>query len=317
VTNTPFKDEVAIQISLFGGNPVEVKRAVAKRRLAGIHLSEPLANPTLRALSLGLGLQSVTLAFMSARGDLPMLDAAIFADTGHEKRATYEYLDYLRTNVPFPIAVVRRPGASLGEHAIANVALPKDGRHQLPLHTVDSDGTVGMLPKQCNSDWKKRVVHREIIRMLHEAGWSSRVLPREPVIEEWLGMTLDELNRLGPSERPFIHHRYPLVEDNLRYKRPNCTTWLLDRGYRIPPRSACIFCPFQRNDEWRDMRDNHPDDFSDAIDFDAAIRVPYVGFDGSAYLHRDRVALVDADLSTPEDHGQESVFGCGDGICGT
>jgi hypothetical protein len=38
----------------------------------------------MRILSLGAGVQSSTLALMIARGDLPMVDCAIFADTGAE-----------------------------------------------------------------------------------------------------------------------------------------------------------------------------------------------------------------------------------------
>jgi hypothetical protein len=308
----------AIQATIFGdGNPVAEKGARLKKRLATIQFSEPLAEPMLRVLSLGMGLQSVTLAFMSARGELPMLDAAIFADTGGEKRATYQYLEYLRERVPFPVHVVRREGPSLGEHALANVGLSKNGRQQLPLHTTAPDGSKGMLPKQCNSDWKKRVVHREIIRMVR-GRTEEHQLPKVPVVEEWLGMTRDELERLSTSERAFIHHRYPLVEEPLRYVREQCGTWLDDRQICRPPRSACIYCPFQRSDEWRDMRDNHPIDFADACDFDDATRVPHLGFEGQAFVHSQRVPLRDADLSTQEDHGQESIyFGCGEGICGT
>lgn len=65
------------------------------------------------------------------------------------------------------------------------------------------------------------------------------------------------------------------------------------------------------------MRDNHPLDFTDACNFDNATRVPHLGFDGVAFIHHQRVPLRDADLSTQGDHGQGSMFGCGDGICGT
>lgn len=306
------------QVSLFGADEtIEDRRARVKKRLQSVVLSEPLVTPMLRVLSLGMGLQSVTLAFMSASGDLPMLDAAIFADTGHEKRATYEYLDYLRPLLPFPISVVRREGPDLGEHALANVDLPKDGRQQLPFYTLAPDGEKGMLPKQCNSDWKKRVVHREIARMIREQTGVGH-LPAEPVVEEWLGMTSDELSRLSVSEKRYIHHRYPLVEEPFCFKRAQCETWLIEGGFRTPPRSACIFCPFQRNDEWRDMRDDHPLDFAEACDFDDETRVPYIGFEGQSFVHRSRVPLRKADLSTPEDYGQSAIyFGCGDGICGT
>jgi hypothetical protein len=38
----------------------------------------------MRVLSLGWGVQSFTLAAMSALGDLPLLDYAVHADTGYE-----------------------------------------------------------------------------------------------------------------------------------------------------------------------------------------------------------------------------------------
>lgn len=304
------------QVNVFGGSDdIAEKITAVKKRLAGLVLSTPLETPMLRVLSLGLGLQSVTLAFMSARGDLPMLDVAIFSDTGEEKRATYEYLDYLRERVPFPIHVVRADRPSLGDHARENVSLPLSGRPQLPLHTLSPDGSKGMLPKQCNSDWKKRVVHREIARMIQDR--TGVRPPRHPVVEEWLGMSDDELERISVSEKSYIHHRYPLVEHTLRFKRHHCTKYLLERQILLPPRSACKFCPFQRNDEWRDMRDNHPLDFADACDFDDAIRVPYRGFEGHAFVHSQRVPLRKVNFSTPEDYGQGSVFGCGDGVCGT
>jgi hypothetical protein len=47
---------------------------------------------TMRLLSLGAGVQSTTLLLMSVYGDLPKLDAAIFADTGWEPKRVYEHL---------------------------------------------------------------------------------------------------------------------------------------------------------------------------------------------------------------------------------
>ena len=53
-------------------------------------------------LSLGAGVQSTVVAFMSARGELPPLTAAIFADTGWEPSAIYRHLDWMETQLPFP-----------------------------------------------------------------------------------------------------------------------------------------------------------------------------------------------------------------------
>jgi hypothetical protein len=45
-----------------------------------------LADPTIRLLSLGAGVQSTVLALMAASGELLGLDGAVFADTGWEPR---------------------------------------------------------------------------------------------------------------------------------------------------------------------------------------------------------------------------------------
>src|ERR1051326_7974582 len=64
-----------------------------------------MANPALRIISLGAGVQSTTMLLMGLRGefdDVP--DAAIFADTGWEPEAVYAHLDWLEREVaPFPI----------------------------------------------------------------------------------------------------------------------------------------------------------------------------------------------------------------------
>src|SRR5688572_32281679 len=46
-------------------------------------------------LSLGAGVQSTALALLAARGELPLPEAAIFADTGWESAVTYAHLDWL------------------------------------------------------------------------------------------------------------------------------------------------------------------------------------------------------------------------------
>lgn len=48
----------------------------------------------MRILSWGRGVQSTTLAALSALGKLPPLDAVLHADTGWERAATYEVGDW-------------------------------------------------------------------------------------------------------------------------------------------------------------------------------------------------------------------------------
>ena len=57
----------------------------------------------LRILSLGAGVQSSTLALMIEKGEVPMVDAAIFSDTFGEPKAVYEWLEWLKKQLSFPI----------------------------------------------------------------------------------------------------------------------------------------------------------------------------------------------------------------------
>lgn len=58
-----------------------------------------------RVLSLGAGVQSTTIAIMSAEGILPKLDFAIFADTGAEPQEVYDHLDRLEREVLVPAGI--------------------------------------------------------------------------------------------------------------------------------------------------------------------------------------------------------------------
>lgn len=62
----------------------------------------------MNVLSLGAGIESSAIALMADKGLFSQkLDAIIFANTGFEKRETYEYVKYLKKqikNTPFHVA---------------------------------------------------------------------------------------------------------------------------------------------------------------------------------------------------------------------
>ena len=51
----------------------------------------------LRVLSLGAGVQSSALALMIQKGEVPMVDCAIFSDVGAEPKNVYDWLKYLKS----------------------------------------------------------------------------------------------------------------------------------------------------------------------------------------------------------------------------
>lgn len=139
---------------------------------------------------------------------------------------------------------------------------------------------------------------------------------------------------------PWRHHVYPLLNEiwtpsrkiiteqflPRREQRQDCGTWL-QRNVpgRIFHRSACIGCPFRSNAEWRWMRDNRPDEFEDACQFDEAQRQADLDGQGrrgllvgQSFVHRQLVPLRMADLNGIGEKGG----GCGtlydgqDGLCG-
>lgn len=270
-----------------------------------------MSGPRLRVLSLGAGLQSSVTALMSARGELPLLDCAIFADTGWEPEEVYRHLDWLETQLPFPVHRVRRPGPDLGEHAIAIATTPVTRTASPPWYTKAPNG---MLPKQCSKEFKTRVIGQQVRKLLGLAPGQRG--PREVVVEQWLGISFDEMSRMKDAEQPFVRNHFPLVE--LRMKRRDCERWRAERQYPRFPKSSCIFCSYRGPDQWRDMRDNAPRDWAKVCAFDRAIRPGFHGMEGEAFVHRQRVPLADADLRTAADLGQ-TEFGfldeC-DGVCG-
>lgn len=247
-------------------------------------------------LSLGAGVQSSTLALMAARGEVgPMPDAAIFADTGGESKRVYEWVDWLEKQLPFPIIRVKRDGLSLGDLWLA-VARGERDRSGSPLPGFWLS-PAGMSPFQCSKEFKTRVVGREIRRMLGlETGQRG---PKKIVVEQWLGISSEEIERMKDNEMKFVQNRWPLIE--MKMRRHHCLKWMADNGYPEPPRSSCIFCPFRTDEEWRLLRDQQPEDWEKAVQFDEGIRAGWPGIEGAAWIHRTRQPLSTVDIERKPD----------------
>ena len=113
-----------------------------------------------------------------------------------------------------------------------------------------------------------------------------------------------------------------LAADRKRLSRQDCLRWLARHDYPIPPKSACIGCPFHSDAYWRRMRDNDPDAWGDAVLVDRAIRTGFRGIRGEVFLHRSAVPLDQADISNASDRGQLDLWpneceGMASGISGT
>lgn len=262
-------------------------------------------NPTLRVLSLGAGVQSTALLILAARGELPGLDAAIFSDTGWEPRAVYDHLDRIEREVAGPAGI---PIYRVTSGNIRSDALDPEHRFaSMPLYILNRDGNPGMTRRQCTSEYKLKPIKRKVRELL---GYPHPTpVPKGTFVEQWIGISTDERDRaldkdtgdLKTGDVRYSRNRYPLLE--LGMSRDQCRALLTATGFGSTPKSACIGCPFHTNAQWRDLRDNHPEEFADAVDFDAAIRKGSARANaqgqalmGQAFLHRSRVPLAEAPI---------------------
>jgi len=265
----------------------------------------------LNIISLGAGVQSSTMALMAAHGELtPMPDCAIFADTGAEPGPVYEHLKWLMSpNVlPFPVYIVQR--GDLCEDLSRGVNSTGHRFASIPFHSVTPKGQDMMARRQCTSEYKISPIRKKIRELL------GTKRPRPGSCEMWLGISTDEAARIAPSRVKYIINRHPLIKKRMR--RWDCLQWLKRNDYSEPPKSACTFCPFRQNAEWRWLRDNDPDGFKQAVDVDNLLRSHGLSrFDSQLFIHRDRVPLAEADIRSDEERGQANLFNneC-EGMCG-
>ena len=279
---------------------------------------------TLNILSLGAGVQSTTMALMAAHGEItPMPDCAIFADTGAEPAAVYRYLEWLASGnvLPFPVEIVQKGNIEADTFASVRGLQRSRGRSaSAPFFTTGQDGRAAPLRRQCTSEYKIEPINRRLREMMG-AGKGVRLKKGSQAIV-WIGISTDEVYRVKPAQEWWQERRWPLIEH--RMNRWDCLEWLKRNDYPEPPRSACTFCPYRSNAEWRRLRDEAPDDFAKAVKLDDAIRP---GFNsrvegdkrtGELYLHRSLTPLKDVDFSTEAERaGQADLFGeeC-EGMCG-
>lgn len=255
--------------------------------------------PALHVLSLGAGVQSTSLLLLAAEGRLPGLDVAIFADTGWEPRAVYEHLDRIEREVAAPAGI---PILRVSSGHIRKDALDPGTRFaSMPLHILNADGGKGMSRRQCTGQYKIRPIKVRVRELL---GYPyPRRIPKGVFVEQWIGISTDEFQRAKDADVAYMKNVFPLID--LGLSRADCQRLLLERGFGSTPKSACLGCPYHGNAQWRALRDGSPEEWTDVVEFDAAIRAGNARANadgkpllGTAFLHRSRVPLSQA----PIDH---------------
>ena len=264
----------------------------------------PGVTPLLTYLSLGWGVQSFCLAAMAATGSIPPIDLAIHADTGHEADATYRHAEKWTPWLQQRGVNVVTVSANTD---ITDITTPGRQGVFIPAFTLShKDASQGRLSRQCTERWKIRPIKHHLKTILG---------PKPPpnAVEAVLGISLDEWTRMRSSEVAYINNTYPLVD--LRMTRGDCITWLQQHSLEVPPKSACVFCPYHSRAAWKDLKRQGGPDWDKAVSTDQALRSRRPSHD--LYLHPATVPLHQA-INIPEDFGaqqSEMDIPCDAGTC--
>ena len=255
------------------------------------HLVKEGPDPDLRVISLGGGVQSTVMSLMAARGMFPESpDCAIFADTGWEPKQVYSNIEWLKTELPFPLHVVTRKPRNLLE-ACEDGTEASGYPGMSPPVFVKGEKKRGITWRQCTLDFK--IVPMKVkIRELLGVGPRARI--PSGAVEQWLGISLDEVTRVKPSRDKYIRLRWPLIEKELT--RKHCRAWFAENyPGRILPRSACVGCPYHSTREWAEVRKADPEMFERTVQLDKSLRSGRnIGLTLPAYLHQRCLPLDEA-----------------------
>lgn len=225
-------------------------------------------------------------------GDVPEL--AIFADTLHEPPSVYEHLDFLEEQVAGRIEIARVSAGDLLSEATSRKFNP------IPLYLRNADGTSSIGRRQCTKEFKLYPIRHELRRR----GYGEK----KPV-DMWIGISMDEIQRMKPSGRKWVTNSWPLMNRN------DCLAWWRERyPDRLLAKSACYFCPYKRDRDWSAMRLEDPESFAKAVAADEAMRD--AGEGREQFVSPSLIPLVE--VTTAEDRGQ-TVMDFGDeceGLCG-
>ena len=279
---------------------------------------------THRVLNLGAGTQSSVIYLMMCRGELPRAEVAVFADTQWEPAEVYSHLLWLEEHGDIPVVKISR--GNLRDDAVEFMGQRSsaDGKRfaSMPLFVLNPDNSKGMLNRQCTSEYKIEIIERYIRREVLGMSHAQRVPVDQVSVTQVFGMSFDEMSRMRRPSHKWVNNDYPLID--MKMRRQQVIEWAEKHypGHHFP-RSACVGCPYRSNREWREMRDERPAEWADAVAFDNTIRDrdrerqrERATVYSMPYVHRSCKPLDQANL---DDDQFEFVFGMAnecEGMCG-
>lgn len=248
--------------------------------------------------SCGGGRQSAGIAALILQGRLPRPDHVCMVDTNREKRSTWNYLNaYIKPeieNIGIPFTIIDR-----SQFATKDLFGGISGISPLMPVFSDQSGKLSKLSEFCSGEWKRDVVTRWAAG---QSNWKCQG------VDNWIGISYDEKRRRRGPRKRWIQPVYPLL-DWITMHVSGCEMAVELMGWPPAPRSCCWMCPNMANAEWRQVRDEMPDQWAMACDLDDELRLT----DPNAFCHASLVPLRLADIEAMD--RVESCGGCSSGMC--
>lgn len=288
----------------------------------------------LNILNLGAGVQSTAIYLMATDGEIPFkYDAAIMGDTGDEPDAVYAHLKWLQSLDGPPIHVVQKGVLS---HDLVHGRGKSRRFAQIPAFSKSADPLTtkeGKLGRQCTAEYKIEPVEKAIREIVVGLKPRQRFPVNKFRVVQHFGISGDEIRRAGnilvrfgalpgsaltigpfnvvvPSRKKkpnarasakWSEPRFPLLE--LGWGRWHAVKYLEGRVPHPVPRSACVYCPFKSDWEWRLLKDGDAAGWAKAVELDRQLRVPGNAVNrmmrDEMYIHRSLIPLDRVDLSQP------------------
>jgi hypothetical protein len=187
----------------------------------------------IKIASFGCGVDSVAGLLLNSD-----YDEIIFADTGSELPETYAYLDYFEKKSGLKITKVKSHLGKIYDYY--------NNKRCFPLPTF----------RDCTGKFKIQPI-RKYIREKYG---------KKETFEMNIFIDYSEFHRMHTSDVKYAKNVYPLVEQKIT--REKCIELIKSKGYELPIKSGCFFCPFNTKKKWIELKNNHPDLFQKTLDLE-------------------------------------------------
>ncbi|EQB64443.1 MAG: Tiorf63 protein [Thermoplasmatales archaeon I-plasma] len=249
-------------------------------------------------LSYGGGVQTFCLLLLAEEGKISRLDELVFADTGAEHPETYEHLEKVvkpickKMKIKFVTVRMKKIVSDISrlnpeetlEYKKMFENTKKLSRNKRTIKRREEEQKM-KIPRVMVTSLRDTIVKRRIVPSVNPSSrWCTSISKLVPIqqyivsskkngeyVEQpiaLIGLSADEMDRIYKPHHSEYVVKYPLI--GLKMTRQDCIVYIRQRGYSVPPKSGCYFCPFQSKTQWVKLMRKHQDLFDDAIKLEEA-----------------------------------------------